>query len=185
MSLPLFNSQGLLPDAVHQATLDELRVRCVDDFVGSVTRRGIFANFLRFRNTLTSLGLSLTQWIDGSFVDQTRRDPLDVDVVSFCDSQLFRTLPHNDRERAIALLDNSAATELDYQVHSFLVMEFPYDHELWGKFENQRRYWRRQFSQPLDYSGPNKQPTPRRGRKGIVQITLGDVTLCPRIDSSL
>lgn len=185
MPIPPFNAQDLLPDNVHHATLDEFRLRCVDEFPGSVSRSLIFANFVRYRDALARLGLSLTQWIDGSFVDKRRLNPSDIDLVNFCDSEIYAGLSAHAREQAGLLLDNNPATKKEYQVHSFLVMKFPYDHYLSGKFEDQRRLFRRLFFQPLDYSARPRQPAPARGRKGIVQITLGDAKLYPLIDPSL
>ena len=185
MPLPEFNSHGLLPDGVHYATPDELRERCVDQFPRITTRAQVFANFLRFRHDLEKLGLSLTQWVDGSFVDQTRLDPADIDVVSFCDSELYSQFPDTTRERALVLLTERKITKPQYKIDSFLVIEFVYDHYMWGEFEKARRYWRKLFSQPLSYADPKiKRPDKRRGSKGIVQITLGDAKLCPRIDPS-
>lgn len=185
MPLPEFNSHGLLPDGVHYATLDELRERCVDQFPRSATRPQVFANFLRFRQALENLGLPLTQWVDGSFVDQTRLDPTDIDVVSFCESELYSELSDSTREQVLVLLTERKITKPQYQIDSFLVIEFVYDNYMWGEFEKARRYWRQWFSQPLSYANPKiKQPDKQRGRKGIVQVTLGDAKLCPRIDPS-
>jgi hypothetical protein len=181
MPLPAFNARGLLPDGIHDATIDELHARSVVEFPGSATRADIFANFVRYRDAIVALGFSVTQWVDGSFVDLTRRDPEDIDVVNFCESDNIRAASAGIDE-IDRLLGAGRDTVPEYQVHSFFVPAYDYDHHLWGKFEMQRKYWRRQFSQPLNY--PRKHLAPERGPKGIVQITLGDATLCPRIDRS-
>lgn len=181
MPLPAFNARGLLPDGVHDASIKELHTRCVVEFPGSATRTGIFANFSRYCDAIVALGFSVTQWVDGSFVDLTRRDPEDIDVVNFCESDNIRDASAGIDE-IDRLLGAGRDTVAEYQVHSFFVATYDYDHHLWGKFEMLRKYWRRQFSQALNY--PSKQAAPGRGAKGIVQITLGDATLCPRIDRS-
>ncbi len=181
MPLPPFNARGLLPDGVHVATIDELHERCVREFRGSVTRPDIFANFVRYRDAIVALGLSVTQWIDGSFVDLSRRDPEDIDVVNFCESENI-SVASAGVDEIDRLLGAGRDTVGEYQVHSFFVATYDYDHYLWGKFEMLRKYWRHHFSQPLSY--PGKERASGRGPKGIVQITLGDATLCPRIDPS-
>jgi uncharacterized protein DUF6932 len=184
MSLPEFNANGLFPDGIHRASMDELRERCVDAFHGSGTRPDIFATFIRYRQTLENLGLSLTQWIDGSFVDQTRLNPGDIDLVNFCESELYRKLSRENHERAMPLLGDGHAPGFEGKIHCFLVMRF--DDDMGGGFpaasEIARKECRDWFSQPMDYSRMPKKAAAQRGRKGIVQITLGDVKLCPKVD---
>jgi hypothetical protein len=187
VSLPEFNANGLLPEGVHRASLDDLRERCVDAFPASVTRPDIFAVFIRYRQQLESLGLSLTQWIDGSFVDRTRLNPGDIDLVNFCESDLFRKLPKESRDRTMPLLGDGHAHSFDGKIHCFLVMRFDYD--MGGGFpaasERARREHHDWFSQPMDYFSTPRKAAPARGRKGIVQITLGDVKLCPNVEDRL
>ena len=53
-----------------------------------------------------------------------------------------------------------------------------------ANFEAQRKYWRDWFAMPQDYTGPVKVPAPHRGRKGIVQMNIGDATLCPAVSAA-
>jgi len=182
MPLPPFNPRFLLPDQIHPATLEDLRARCVVEFPGSATRPDIFANFARYRNAIAALGFSVTQWVDGSFVDGTRADPEDIDVVNFCASENIRAVSADARRQIPLLLGAGRGTIAEYQVHSFFVASYDYDHHRWGDFEMFRKFWRRHFSQPLNYAVPSKPSAPERGRKGIVQISLGDAKLCPWID---
>jgi hypothetical protein len=48
--------------------------------------------------------------------------------------------------------------------------------------ENMRKYWRDWFSRPQDYRGPFKRAAPERGRKGLVQMHVGDASRAPFID---
>lgn len=184
MPLPAYESSGLLPDGVHAATPQDLESRCVLPFPTSTTRADIFAGFTSYQNALAALGLNVTQWVDGSFVDQLRLDPEDVDVVSFCDSANLNTAFVAHGASINALLNGGKSTQATYKTHTFLRVHFPAGHAMGASFEAQRKYWRNWFSTPQDYTGPIKTPAPHRGRKGIVQMNIGDATLCPTVSTA-
>jgi hypothetical protein len=184
MPLPDFEQNGLLPDGVHVATRPELEARCVTPFPASKTRPGIFAAFSGYQDALEALGLNVTQWADGSFVDQLRLDPEDIDVVNFCNFADLVAIAVAQRPQVSALLNGGEATKVAYKTHTFLRILFPAGHAMAANFEAQRKYWRTWFATPQDYTGPVKVPAPQRGPKGIVQITIGDATLCPAVSTA-
>jgi hypothetical protein len=185
MALPEFDSNGLLPDGVHAATRQDLEARCVSPFALSATRLGIFTAFSGYQDELAALGLNLTQWVDGSFVDQSRLDPEDVDVVNFGEAANLNAAAGIHGGAGIAaLLDGRESTKIAYKTHSFLTVFFPAGHAMAASFESQRKYWRTWFATPQDYTGAVKAPAPRRGRKGIVQMTVGDAKLCPAVSAA-
>ena len=184
MPLPAYESSGLLPDGVHAAMPQDLESRCVSPFATSTTRAGIFTAFTSYQDALAALGLNVTQWVDGSFVDQSRLDPEDVDVVNFCDSVNINAVAGAHGTRITALLDGRESTKATYKTHTFLRVHFPAGHAMGANFEAQRKYWRNWFSTPQDYTGPIKTPAPHRGRKGIVQMNVGDATLCPTVSTA-
>jgi hypothetical protein len=183
MPLPAFTAKGLLPDGVHPATEAELKDRCVDPFPGSKTRADIFAGFVRYRQAVAGFGLNVTQWVDGSFVDSTRVNPEDVDVVNFAHATEVNNLPPAMRVGVTnTLLNAKESTQPVYSTHTFLEIRFPTGHVFAAGAEAQRIYWRRWFATPQDYSHYSvKRPAPQRGRKGIVQMTIGNPTLAPAI----
>jgi hypothetical protein len=182
MPLPDFGPNGLLPDGVHPATRQDLEGRCVTPFAASTTRAGIFTAFSGYQDAVAGLGLNVTQWVDGSYVDQSRLDPEDVDVVNFADSaDLNAAAATEGGSQITAFLGGREATKIAYRTHSFLVVHFPDGHALAGSFEPQRKYWRKWLATPQDYTGPLKVPAPHRGRKGIVQMTVGNAILCPAV----
>lgn len=186
MSLPTFTSQGLLPDGVHPATEDELKERCVDPFPMSRTRQTVFDGFCRYRSDLSGLGLNITQWVDGSFTDETRLDPDDIDLVNFVSASEVNAIPTQDQARAASLLNGRDATKSAYSCHSFLETVFPAGHLFEPIFERQRLYWRRWWSTPQDYSKPPaKTPAPHRGSKGIVLMNVGTTTSAPTVNTNL
>jgi hypothetical protein len=135
MSLPDFNTEGLLPDGVHPATEDELKERCVDSFTLSRSRNVIFQGLCTYRQELASLGICATQWIDGSFVDQKRRDPEDVDLVNFCDQAFINSLPVTSQQRIGEIIGAGSKTIQTHHCHTFVVMKYPDGHPMASKFE--------------------------------------------------
>jgi hypothetical protein len=187
MPLPSFGPNGLLPHDVHPTTRADLKARCVTEFPKSTTRRTIFAAFSRYQDSLARLGLNLTQWVDGSYVDQLRLDPEDVDVVNFGNSDNINkaSAKHGSHEVG-ALLDGREETKAVYRTHSFLVLHFPAGHPMAEKYEARRQYWRDLWSQPQDYTGPVKKPAlETRGRRGFVQMTVGNAKLSPAVSAAL
>jgi len=185
MALPNFNAQGLLPEGVHPATAEDLKDRFVTPFPESGTRQKIFNNFRRYQAAVVALGVHATQWVDGSFVDQSRLDPVDVDAVNFCELSALNSLPLTAQLQIAPMLDGRQSTKTTYDTHTFLVIRFPAGHPFAASFEKQRRYWRDWFSRPQDYSGLIKIEAPWRGRKGIVQMTVGHANLCPTVGDAM
>jgi hypothetical protein len=186
MPLPTFTADGLLPDGVHPATEDELKERCVDPFPASRTRQPVFDGFRRYRNDLNGLGLNITQWVDGSFVDESRLDPDDIDLVNFVGAAELNAIPVADQPRAAALLDGRDATKGAYSCHTFLEVTFPPGHPFAPIREQRRREWRHCWAMPQDYSKPPvKTPAPHRGRKGFLSMVVGNPALAPTINTNL
>ena len=61
-------------------------------------------------------------------------------------------------------------------------MKFPPVHPNAGMFESRRHYWLDWFSHSRDYRRRDKPVDKTRGRKGFVQILLGDVKFCPVVN---
>jgi len=180
MPLPPFNSQGLLPEGLHSATEDDLRERCVAPFPESQTRGSIFSGLCEYRQRLTDLGVTSSQWIDGSFVDASRLDPGDVDLVNFQAGTLLNSVPSESRAEVLSLLTGIPSLKARYQVHAFTVIMFPPDHRYAQRSDDRLRYWTALFTTPQRYgANGSKSPAPERGRKGIALMTVGDGTVAP------
>lgn len=179
MGLPKFNEYGLLPDGVHQTTLAEFKERFVEEFSDSDRRDKVCTGLVRYQNDIETSGVHATQWIDGSFIDQTRAQPEDVDLVNFCDSANINSVDARIRSQVTDLLVGGESTKAAYHTHTFLVVRFPPGHKYEARFEAMRKYWRDWFAVPQDYSQTHKTPAPWRGSKGIVQMSVGDANLCP------
>ena len=184
MSLPDFTMNDLLPPGVHPATEAEVRDRCVTPFPASVSREPVFNGLCEYRSDVGALGINLTQWVDGSFTDRTRIDPDDIDLVNFAKSGELNALAPALQTTAQLLLNGREQTKLRYSCHSFLVVYFPLGHPYEAVFEKSRKYWRKWWATPQDYSNPlTKVPAPHRGSKGIIAMTVGDSTKAPTIET--
>ena len=107
-----------------------------------------------------------------------------MDVVNFCEASTLNSITPALQPRIQPLLNGGQSTKTEYDTHTFLLIHFPTGHPFAAKFEDRRKYWRDWFSRPQDYTGPKKLPAPWRGRKGIVQMNVGDVTMCPTVNDA-
>lgn len=179
MALPVFNSAELLPDGIHAANQAELEARCVSAFTKSVTRPTVYAGLVKYQAALAALGLNVTQWVDGSFVDSSRLDPEDIDLVNFTHSKELNELDAVGQMNATRLMEGREATKPPYHCHTFLVVQFPDGHPLESKYDAMRKYWRAFFSHARDYRQASKPQALWRGRKGLVEMHVGDANLSP------
>jgi hypothetical protein len=140
--------------------------RFVDRFPESMTRRGICDGFVRLRSELLGMGISATQWADGSFVE-TKLNPSDVDVVSFCDYDFLNAHVADLGSRAVQLLAGGNATKASHQTHTFLVPSCSPGHPFFVVFEQHRVYWRNWFGTTRASLGESGHS------KGFIQLTLG------------
>jgi hypothetical protein len=130
VTIPAWTKDGLLPPtgedpvSADRSPYPVSPAQLVERFATTPERRSILEGFLRYRAALHTCGLLVgTQWIDGSFVENTEavenRPPNDVDVVTF-----FLT-PQGTTERDIASrnpeLFNQGAVKRTYRVDAYPV----------------------------------------------------------------
>lgn len=172
MPLPAFTEEGLLPQGIHPATEEDVALLLVDPFISSRTRATLYNGLCCYRRDLTVLGVLGIQWIDGSFVDQSREDPADIDLVNICEQHILNCVSERNRERVLDLLGNASSTIEQYHCHSFIVVQYPAGHPMAEGFDARMRYWLAWFSTPQRYTASSKVPAPERGVKGIISMTL-------------
>ena len=180
MALPEFTANDLLPAGIHPASPDDVRARFVQSFPRSTTRDKMFRGLEEYQSSLSNLGLHVTQWIDGSFVDRSRLDPADVDVANFCRADNLNAIPPTLRDRALYLLQGGEKTKPEFSCHTFLMVEQPPGHALESLYNGLRKYFRDCFATAQRYAEGRKTPDVERGQKGIIQMQVGDATLAPR-----
>jgi len=159
----------VLPDGVYSTDEATFYDRFVGQLPESTTREDIYGGFMRLRGESRERGIRATQWIDGSFVE-SKPDPEDVDVVTFCDYDELNALRDENQRFVAERLAGGEATKMLYKTHTFLVPSCNSDHEYYAVFEHCRAYWRTWFG------------TARTGqRKGITEMAIGDPNQAPRI----
>ena len=144
-------------------------------FSVSTTREPIYDGFSRLRREAETLGIPATQWIDGSYVE-TKDDPRDVDVVTFCDYDYLIGASSSIKAFVETCLNGAEKTRVTYSTHTFLVPSCPPGHGFYNVFERWRAYWREWF-------GGTRQESDQQQRylKGIVEMTMGPAESAPRI----
>lgn len=161
----------VLPDGVYPCDEPDFRDIFVGGFEGSQSREAISEGFLKLRGEFTKLGISATQWVDGSFVE-TKLDPGDVDVVSYCDYDALNRLVAAVQDGVVQLVDGGEATKAAFQTHTFLVPSCSPGHPYHPIFEVYRSYWRQWFGKTRETPNPPGPDLPGHP-KGFLQMTMG------------
>lgn len=182
--IPDFDPQGeypwgVLPAGVHECTEAELFDRFVEPFARSATRSRVWEGFRMWKECLSSSGIGILMWIDGSFVEE-KPDPDDVDVVSFADYDALLGMSSAEQQEVESLLAGGESTLDEFSVHTFLVPSCSPGHPWYPSFARQRQYWRRWF-------GRTRERESRQGdhlvsvEKGLVEMKAGIVGAVPAI----
>ena len=79
MSIPALNQDGLLPEGIHDCTLEEIKAR-FGSFQATDQRQRLLARLESFLAEVRAAGLVRSVLVDGSFVT-SKADPQDIDLV--------------------------------------------------------------------------------------------------------
>jgi hypothetical protein len=142
--VPAFTDEAVLPAGRYLTEPAELESRFVDMFPASVTRKALFAGWLKRREAVAALVPVEMEWIDGSFVT-AKRDPADIDLATFIQAHHLATLPLRARKEVLKLTV-APFSRLAYGCHSFLVVAFPESHPQHNFYLEGRGYWDRFWS---------------------------------------
>ena len=83
MSIPDFNSYGLLPEGIYTATIDEIEEKFCN--IGDTKKRkNLFHTFKHYLEGLKAHNVKYDLYIDGSFVTK-KCSPGDIDILLFYD----------------------------------------------------------------------------------------------------
>ncbi len=194
--LPAFDTSGNLPEAVYDCDKAMLYKHFVQAFPHSVERPLIYDGFCNLHSTLEALGVSATQWVDGSFTTRKLNplnlaeelEPGDIDVLTFIDANVLRALPISKQQLLTNLVGAGDSTKAKYRTHTMGLASCAPSDPFYPAFETGRRWYRDIFSRhsPPSTRRPDdlSQPYPANGpRKGILSIAIGDPALAPRINT--
>jgi hypothetical protein len=170
----------ILPDGVYPCNEAELKAAFVAAISNSSTREAIFRGFLQLRVEIAKFGVAATQWVDGSFVE-SKTNPVDVDVVSYCDSAALNGLGSPQVKDLLELVGGREMTKAAFQTHTFFVPVYPIGHSAHPLFERSRMYWRKWFGTTRELTRPFQTAAPGHS-KGFVSMTLG--TNAPMVSTS-
>lgn len=146
--IPSFQKNGELPQGRYLATSTEFESRFVDTFPLSLTRRRLFDGWATRRQRMSELVRIEYEWIDGSFVTG-KRDPNDIDLVTFIDANTFEALDQADREKLTALAQG-AYPRVEFSCDCYLVLISPEGHSDHITYLVNRGYWDHFWSRNRD-----------------------------------
>lgn len=129
-----------MPPGEHDATADEVEARLVVPFSTSLTREAVYRGWRQRRVEIANLIAIESEWVDGSFVT-AKRDPSDVDVVTFVDGAAFDSLPENAKALLGQLFDTKLS-KLAFRCDGYLVPTRPAAHPGHRRVDGLRDYWR-------------------------------------------
>ncbi len=182
MPIPTFNASQLLPEGIHTMTLDECEFLFVQGFPDSSSRAPLFRKFRDYSDLIASFAIHAKQWINGSFVDASRIDPEDIDVVTFISTGVFEALEPDVKSRIRSSLHGGHATKEQFGSHTFMVLVFPADHRARYFSELEISGVRRFWSHAREYGSWGKRLAPDRGAKGFVELIIGDLQFAPDLE---
>jgi len=96
----------LLEPGLHDFKIIEIGNHFLMDFPDSKTRKTLIHGFHKYINHLSSIGVPLEIWIDGSFTTN-KVDPNDIDLVIFSPASVINALPAKKQQLFQVLTDRS------------------------------------------------------------------------------
>ena len=140
-----------MPIGVYETTVLEVERHLVQSFPSSLTRRPIYIGWRQRRQNIAALVPIDSEWTDGSFVS-SKRDPGDVDVVTFIDGDQYESLKQSDRDQ-LEQLFLRVRNKLRFGCDGFMVPIRHGGHPLRAIYEAQLTYWSRVWSHDRDGRG--------------------------------
>lgn len=99
--------QPLLEAGLHDFKISEIGNHFLKAFPSSITRKPLIDGLSKYIGALTSLGIPVEIWIDGSFTT-SKINPNDIDLVIFASATLVNSLPEDKQQLLSALIDRSS-----------------------------------------------------------------------------
>ncbi len=140
----MFDANGYLAGGIHDYDEGQFESDFVTAFPSSVTRKNIFAGYMRHASDLLQIVDRCEQLIDGSFVTN-KNDPGDVDLVCFVDKDELDNLSLVDQAKFTALVSGKS-TKSTHFCDSYFVPTVPIGHPLFEEIRKLRKYWLGEFS---------------------------------------
>ncbi|MEB0078045.1 hypothetical protein QN386_22380 [Pseudomonas sp. CCI3.2] len=133
----------LLPEGIHNFTLDSLKVLAVDGFPLSVRRPALFGALGVYLELLQAAGFKGLAWIDGSFMCE-KLEPQDIDIVLIYESDVIDGLSESVRPVLNNLFD-TVTIKNRFKLHVFPVP---------AEDQEGVRFWKQKFGTQRDETTP-------------------------------
>ena len=154
-----FNIDGYLPSGLHDHDEGSIKLHLVDSFPASSTRPAIWSGYLQHSEELRSVGVEVTEFINGSF-STTKNDPSDIDLVGFADADTVNKLTPAEQAKFEELFKGKA-TKAKYMCDAYFLATVPPGHPHEQQVRTMRKYWMGEF-------GFDRQDRP----KGIIRTVV-------------
>jgi hypothetical protein len=145
---------------VKNISVAEFRTYFVTDFEDNAIRLALFEAFNNYiADWQAHITTDFQQWIDGSFVT-TKREPNDLDVLTFIDYQ--------DYERCKYLVENqfTAIRTKVIGIDAYVIKTYPIEHPLYPIYQADYLYWLNHFG----HTRLNRHK--KQFQKGIIQLNF-------------
>ena len=142
--IPDFDVNGNLPPVgLIRPTIQEFEGRFVNTNIEKV-REEIYGGYKIYCDLLISLGITSTQWVDGSYTT-TKPSPKDIDLVIHFDGlKLYSDKPMQEEFKK---LTNKEKIKANYKCHPQLVPVYPkYMLDLYNLYVREYNHWLKWFS---------------------------------------
>lgn len=160
--IPEFNEYGNLPRGFHKPSISEFKLRFVEDFDASATRKDIFEGYKAYCSELLPLNVAMKQWIDGSYTTN-KKDPSDIDLATHIDALKITSAQALDQVGR--LFKNTKQLKIKYKCDPYAIPVYPLNHQLYKATRDSIDYWENWFGKDR-----NNKP------KGIIEFQLNDGT---------
>lgn len=160
--IPAFeNETWYLPQGIHDATLDEIEARFVNDAPFADRRRLVFDAFRLWHEIVTAIVPSARFWLDGGFITHKNwAAPSDVDVTVMLKADDLNNLTDEEQQRFLPLFTKAGPSPqrpMSGLVDAYICLRGDVDKTL---------YWREHWSTVLDENRVILSGT----RKGLVEV---------------
>jgi len=147
MVIPAFDTVGNIPVGEYEPSLSEFKERFVNKFDKSKTRGILYKNYIKYNQSLSTLGVAENEWVPGSFTSE-KTDPEDIDILVYIDGFL---LVRKSKEYDFWTYFDPEMIYKYYSCHTHIVFKYPEGDPRDEHARHKREYFENLFQK--DWSG--------------------------------
>ncbi|HEC65976.1 MAG TPA: hypothetical protein ENI23_11845 [bacterium] len=142
MSSSKYEFPPLLPDGIHEMTLEKLQDLCVTSFPLSKTRESTMLDIEELCNALSSNKLEAEVWVDGSFLTG-KIDPMDSDIAVRLDGVAYESATKKQKQIVDKVKQKGFSN--NSKCDSYVFFEYHKNDFRFSIGEGMRDYWIKQY----------------------------------------